>query len=59
MAAGDALLSPSVTRRVIERMARDSLHGADGAGWPADRRERQVLELLAAGLANAEMRGAW
>ena len=59
VAAGDALLSPSVTRRVIERMARDvPVEGPD-----EDRlaemtdRERQVLELLAAGLTNAEIAG--
>jgi DNA-binding NarL/FixJ family response regulator len=59
VAAGDALLSPSVTRRVIERMARDG-HIEE----PDQRRleeltdrERQVLELLAAGYTNAEIAG--
>ncbi len=59
VAAGDALLSPSVTRRVIERMARDvPVDGADeGRLAELTDRERQVLELLAAGLTNAEIAG--
>ena len=57
VAAGDALLSPSVTRRVIERMARDTPmaeHDEDRLG-ELTAREREVLELLAAGLTNAEI----
>jgi DNA-binding NarL/FixJ family response regulator len=57
VAGGDALLSPSVTRRVIERMAREP-----GLGEPnEDRleeltdREREVLELIARGYTNAEI----
>ena len=59
VAAGDALLSPSVTRRVIERMARDvPVEGLDeGRLAELTDRERQVLELLAAGLTNAEIAG--
>jgi DNA-binding NarL/FixJ family response regulator len=57
VAAGDSLLSPSVTRRVIDRMA----------GEPAPvvtrskrletltPREREVLELVARGLSNGEI----
>jgi DNA-binding NarL/FixJ family response regulator len=57
VAAGDALLSPSVTRRVIERMARGMpVEEADsGRLEELTDRERQVLELLAAGLTNAEI----
>jgi DNA-binding NarL/FixJ family response regulator len=57
VAAGDALLSPSVTRRVVDRMARSPLPG----GTPDERlaeltpRERDVLELLARGLGNREI----
>jgi len=58
VAAGDALLAPSVTRRLIEDFA--------GRRWPSSRssaatlsgltpREMQVLELIARGLSNAEI----
>lgn len=59
IAAGESLLSPSVTRRVIDRMAHQP--GPGGAGSGAQRiqeltpREREVLELLAGGLSNAEI----
>ena len=57
LAAGDSLLSPSVTRRVIERMTDQPV--AD----PTEQerlerltpREREVLELIAAGLSNGEI----
>ena len=57
VAAGDALLSPSVTRRVIERMARDTPLAEPDEDRLAEltAREREVLELLAAGLTNAEI----
>ena len=57
VAAGDSLLSPSVTRRVIDRMALQP-----AAGVPSSRRleeltprERDVLELIARGLSNGEI----
>jgi DNA-binding NarL/FixJ family response regulator len=57
VAEGDSLLSPSVTRTVIERMARSPQ--PDPAGGRRLRsltpREREVLELVARGLANAEI----
>jgi DNA-binding NarL/FixJ family response regulator len=57
IAAGDSLLSPSVTSRVIERMAGQP--APDAAGDPRldelTRREREVLEQLARGLSNAEI----
>jgi DNA-binding NarL/FixJ family response regulator len=57
VAAGDSLLSPSVTRTVIDRMARQpppdtKAHERVGELTP---REREVLELIARGLANAEI----
>lgn len=64
IAAGESLLSPSVTRRVIDRMARPSgaYPGARDAGAAAidelTPREREVLELLAGGLSNAEIAAA-
>jgi DNA-binding NarL/FixJ family response regulator len=54
-AAGDALLAPSVTRRLIERFADD--HAPGRPQLPADLtpRETEVLSLLAEGLSNAEI----
>jgi DNA-binding NarL/FixJ family response regulator len=58
IAGGESLLSPSVTRRVIDRMTRDAIT-LDVAGarrlQELTPRERDVLELLAAGLSNGEI----
>ncbi len=57
IASGESLLSPSVTRRVIDRMAREPQLGP-AAGRALQRltpRERDVLELLARGLSNGEI----
>jgi DNA-binding NarL/FixJ family response regulator len=55
VAAGDALLAPRVTRRLIEEFARipafPVLRGLDGV----TEREREVLTLIARGLSNAEL----
>jgi RNA polymerase sigma factor (sigma-70 family) len=57
VAAGDSLLSPSVTRRVIDRMARLPTGEAvlDERLDELTPREREVLAQLARGLSNAEI----
>jgi DNA-binding NarL/FixJ family response regulator len=57
VAAGDSLLSPSVTRRVIERVARqpDAEVGFDQRLDQLTPREREVLEQVARGLSNGEI----
>jgi len=57
LAAGDSLLSPSVTRRVIERMTEQPVPDSF-AKELLERltpREREVLELISGGLSNAEI----
>jgi DNA-binding NarL/FixJ family response regulator len=60
VAAGDALLSPSVTSRVIERMAQQPAPDAqqDERLGELTPREREVLELMARGLSNGEIAAA-
>jgi DNA-binding NarL/FixJ family response regulator len=56
VAAGDALLAPSVTRRLIETFARHPARAADPPpSSPLTEREREVLRLLARGLSNSEI----
>jgi DNA-binding NarL/FixJ family response regulator len=59
VAAGDSLLSPSVTRRVIDRMAALPSGEAvlDRRIEQLTAREREVLEQLARGLSNAKIAG--
>jgi DNA-binding NarL/FixJ family response regulator len=61
LAAGDSLLSPSVTRRVIERMTEQPVPDSF-AKELLERltpREREVLELISGGLSNAEIAAAF
>ena len=56
-AAGDALLAPSITRRLIERFAaaRGRPRTASGGAPRLTARELEVLRLVARGLSNAEI----
>ena len=59
-AAGDSLLSPSVTRTVIQRMAQQPAPNASSEGRLDELtpREREVLELIAQGLSNGQIAAA-
>jgi DNA-binding NarL/FixJ family response regulator len=57
IAAGDALLSPPVTRRVIELVAGQAVPDSEASKRLGELtpREREVLELIARGLSNSEI----
>ncbi|NUJ88254.1 response regulator transcription factor [Plantibacter sp. MCCC 1A11337] len=57
VAAGDALLAPSVTRRMIAQFAAQKPHASHGAARLAEltEREREVLVLIGQGRSNSEI----
>ena len=56
VASGEALLAPSVTRRVIEQFARRPVEAETSARLDSlTQREREVLVMLARGMSNSEL----
>jgi DNA-binding NarL/FixJ family response regulator len=55
VAAGDALLSPAVTRRVIEEFTQRPRREAPKGLDELTEREREIFRLIAKGLSNAEI----
>jgi DNA-binding NarL/FixJ family response regulator len=55
VAAGDALLSPTITKRVIQKFARTSRPAPPKEFSELSERERDVFRLMARGLSNAEI----
>jgi DNA-binding NarL/FixJ family response regulator len=61
VAAGDAQLSPAVTKRLLDQVARrlpPAVERHTGALAQLTEREREVLRLLAVGMSNAEIAAA-
>lgn len=58
MHAGDALLAPAITRRLIERFVTGPVPGADPRLSSLTERERDVLHHVAQGCSNTEIASA-
>ncbi|MGH3050549.1 MAG: LuxR C-terminal-related transcriptional regulator, partial [Gaiellaceae bacterium] len=59
VASGNALLAPTVTRRLLERFAAERPeHPTALLPSSLTEREREILRLLASGLSNAEIAGS-
>ena len=56
-AGGDAVLAPSVTRRVVEELTRQQAPGGIERMSELTAREREVLSLMAVGRSNSEIAG--
>ena len=54
-ASGDAVLSPSVARRVVERLGKGPKASVSSLADPLTEREQDVLDLMADGCSNAEI----
>jgi DNA-binding NarL/FixJ family response regulator len=55
VAAGESLLAPSITRRLIERHVRAGLGGSESRISSLSPREKEILELVARGQSNVEI----
>ena len=55
VAKGESLLSPSVTRGVLQRLAELAARQQSGNADPLSNREQEVLTLVAQGLTNREI----
>jgi DNA-binding NarL/FixJ family response regulator len=55
VSAGDALLAPAITKRLIEDFCRGPAPGANGSDLGLSERELEVCRLVARGLSNGEI----